>query len=294
LVADFPSVPAYRAEQAKLLTNLAVGKAIAGEIAEAAGMFRRATTQLDRLVTDFPTTVEYRQSAAACWFNLARALETVGPQADAVAAYRRAADEYARLAVDNPSNTRAAADLAATWVALGDYKRASGRPAEALEWYDKAIARAPTGAAARDAHVGRADALTTLARFPEALAAWGAALKLGDPEHTLDIRLGQARTESLSGDHRRAAEIVRAVVAAGNPSAGILDRAARVLAKAASKADTTAADAYAAEAVTLLRRAHAAGRYREPRAAEQLRADADFAPIRERAEFQKFVSEIGN
>jgi tetratricopeptide (TPR) repeat protein len=292
LAADFASVPGYRQELAKGLSNLAVTRAIAGKTAEAAELLHRAAGLLDRLVSDYPATTEYRKAAADCWFNLGRALEIVGPPGDAEAAYRRAADEYARLATDNPSNPRAVADLAATWVAIGDFMRATARPAEAIAWYDRAIARVTGGDALRDVHTGRAEALTTLERFAEALAAWEAALKLTDTDRMAALRLRRARTAVLAGDHRRAADEARAVASAGKPTADTLDSAARILARAAAIPGPMA-DAYADEAIGLLRRGRAAGRYLGPKAADELRTDVDFAALRERPGFQKFLTEIG-
>jgi hypothetical protein len=61
---------------------------------------------------------------------------------------------------------------------------------------------------------------------------------------------------------------------------------------AAAKDDAALAERYAARAVELLRRAAAAGYYRDPARAERLRQDDDLAPLRGRKDYQELLAEV--
>jgi hypothetical protein len=167
----------------------------------------------------------------------------------------------------------------------------------ALEWYDKAIGRlagAKGGGALLDALNGRAEALTALGNFVDGLAAWDTAIGVAEKEQAPNLRIRRARTLVAAGDPRRAAAEVRELVAPPTVTADVLDGAARVLAlAAAAKTDAATADGYAADAIALLRRAHAAGQYRQTGSAESLRSEPDFAALRGRSEFDKFLAKLG-
>ena len=49
---------------------------------------------------------------------------------------------------------------------------------------------------------------------------------------------------------------------------------------------------YAGQALALLRRAKAAGFFKDRAKIERLKRDSDLAPLRQRADFQKFVAEL--
>jgi hypothetical protein len=143
----------------------------------------------------------------------------------------------------------------------------------------------------REAHAGRAEARTALGKPAD--ADWGAALRLASAADRVEVRLRRARALASAGDHRRAAAEARDLAAEAEAPADTLDVAARVLARCASKADAATADGYAAEAVALLRRAHAAGKYHEADASDKLHQDAELKPLHERADFRRFASEVG-
>jgi serine/threonine protein kinase len=298
LAADFSAVPDYRSDLARVVSSLGMHLGASGRLAEAADLLHRSSDLLDRLAADLPAIARYRHDGAASWYNLGFALQGLQKTAEAEAAYRRAADEYARLAAEAPADAGRVADLAATWVTLGDLAHSNGQWSISLEWYDKSIARLAGAAgdgALRDAHVGRAEALTGMGKTADALAAWDIAIGLADKERLPALRLRRGRGLVAAGDHVRAAAEARAVTAAPDVPADILDVAARVLALAAgaARSDTAAANGYAADAVAHLRRANKAGQYREPGSADKLRGDADFVALRDRDEFGKFLAKVG-
>jgi serine/threonine protein kinase/tetratricopeptide (TPR) repeat protein len=295
LAADFTSVPDYRADLGRALANLAVVQGMADR-PEAADLLRRSAEIFDRLVTDFPANGHYRHARADAWYNVGEALAKQKRYVDAEAAYRRSADEYARLADEAPTDAKRTAELAVTWVTLGDLARKAGTPEEALEWYDKAIARlgaAPGDGASRDAHAGRAELLMEQGKFAESVNDWDAAIAVAESDGRPPLRLRRARALVLSGQHTRAAAEVKELVAGAKVDPDTLDGGARVLALAAEKADAKTANGYAADATSLLRRAHAAGKYRKNGATNDLRKDRDFAAILQRDDFRGFLQEVG-
>jgi eukaryotic-like serine/threonine-protein kinase len=296
LAADFAGVPTYQALLGKPLANLADLLGNTGRAKESVEVGRRAVAVFDRLAADFPGNAEYFRGGGDSWFNVGTAAQNLNQVKEAEAAYRRAADYYAQLAAVAPNDSKPTADLAVTWVTLGKLAQANGNAPVALEWFNKAIARlagARGDFALQEAHAGRAGVLIAQEKFPEAVAAWNAAIAVADATAQPELRLQRARTLNLAGDYRKAADEARNLAAATNSSAEILDGSARLLSLAAAKTNGAEANQYAAEAVALLRRACAAGRYREPDSADKLRGDADFASLRERDDFRTFLAEVG-
>jgi tetratricopeptide (TPR) repeat protein len=223
---------------------------------------------------------------------------------DAETAYRQALDHQARLVGEFPEVTKYQLDLAATRLHLGQLWRRQQRPEEALPWYDQALAllrplyeQAPNDAAARnrlgETHHDRALALDDLKRFPDALADWDRALELAPPTVRLRVQLGRARTRAQAGE---AAEAVADAVAqtrdAATPSARCCDAADVCALASAAAPEAEQREAYAGQALALLRRAQAAGFFKDPAKVAHLKQDTDLAPLRPRDDFQKFVAEI--
>jgi hypothetical protein len=109
------------------------------------------------------------------------------------------------------------------------------------------------------------------------------------------LKIRRARTRIAAGDYAKAADEARVLAADPKAGAELLDGAARVLALAAgaAKSEPGIAAKDAADTVAILRRGLAAGQYRTPGSAEKLRNDSDFAAIKNRDDFRKFVGEIG-
>ena len=147
-------------------------------------------------------------------------------------------------------------------MALGDLARSNGNLAGALEWYDKAIARlggALGDGALRDAHAGRAEVLTAQGKFKDAVSAWDSAMRSTSRPIDRCCDCGGRGRSVAAGDVRWAAEEAKDWPPLRKRTPTMLDGSARILALAAAKD----ANSYAADAVALLRRAHAAGRYRD-------------------------------
>jgi hypothetical protein len=147
--------------------------------------------------------------------------------------------------------------------------------------------------------MGRADALSRLGRYTEALADCDRAIAMDDGRTQELSRLRRAIVLARTGDHRRAAAeaATLAELAPGANSPGSREyNLACVLALAAEAARGDAAlapadrasagERYAARAVALLGRARDAGFFRDPAKVTQMDRDADLIPLRPRADFQ--------
>jgi hypothetical protein len=174
----------------------------------------------------------------------------------------------------------------------------------ALPWYERALTLArplhqqdPQDTFARsvacDAHRGRAEALDDLKRHAEALTDWDQAIELSPPAGRPQFLLGRARSRVLAGDTAAAVAEADALTEGPATSGPIWYDAACVYALAAAAAgEDGQREAHAGRAVALLRRARAAGYFKNPARVEHLKRDADLAPLRPREDFQKFVAEL--
>src|SRR5262249_60290866 len=158
---------------------------------------------------------------------------------------------------------------------LGQVFRVQRRPVEALPWYNQALAdlqplhqAAPTDVAIRTllGHVcwDRARTLDALQRSAEALVDWDHAVELLPPPERLRVRLERARAWVQAGKTAEAvAEAAALTTDPGTPSARCCE-AARVYALASAVVpETSQREVYARQALALLRRAQAAGFFKD-------------------------------
>jgi tetratricopeptide (TPR) repeat protein len=182
--------------------------------------------------------------------------------------------------------------------------RLQGRPDQALRWYDEALVllqplhqQLPDDAATRDrlsrTHWGRAQVLDAHMRAAEALADWERAVELAPPADRLEAQLGRAQALARAGKAAEAVADAEALTKdAATPVAGCCDAACVFSLAAAAAREAGQREAYAGQALTLLRRAQAAGFFKDRARIERLKKDSDLAPLRSREDFRKFVAEL--
>jgi tetratricopeptide (TPR) repeat protein len=133
-------------------------------------------------------------------------LEDLGQWA-AAAEYRHALGLREGLARAFPAVPQYRADLATSSINFGHLLREQGRAVEALAWYAKAppllevnLHQESRAATSRlllcNAHQGRAQALGTLGRYADAVAAWDLALTSNDNPH-LEAQFQSRRAAAL-------------------------------------------------------------------------------------------------
>ena len=142
----------------------------------------------------------------------------------------------------------------------------------------------------RNTHWDRAQALDLLNRPKEALADWDRAVELSPAADQPRMQLGRARTRARMGE--AAAAVAEAAALTRDPATpgAVCFEAATVYALAAAK-EATQREAYAGQAMALLRRAQAAGFFKDRTHIGDLK-HSDFEPLRSREDFKEFVAAL--
>jgi serine/threonine protein kinase/tetratricopeptide (TPR) repeat protein len=304
LAEDFPKVVSYRRDLAARYNDLGNALRRLGKPAESEEAYRRALDLKEKLVAETGGLPRYRLELARSYMGLGHLLRDQKRYADAETAYRQSLALHQRLADDFPEAAKYQFDLGSIQFMLGQLFRNQHRPAKALPWYDRALAQAqpllqqtPHDAITRT-FVGRtqwdrARVLDALGRSAEARADWDQAVKLLPPADRPRARLERARAWVSAG---KAAEAVAEAVAlteeAATPAARCCQAACVCSLASAATTDADRREAYAGQAVALLRRAQGAGFFKDPAKIAHLKQDTDLAPLRPREDFQKFVAEL--
>jgi serine/threonine-protein kinase len=171
LVADFPTVPAYRHDLANCHGNL--GNLWAGmrqwSMAEPA--YQRALELREKLAADFPTVPEYRYDLANSHYSLGVQLTAMGQWPKAEAAHQRALRILEKLVADFPTVPEYRYDLAVSHCGLGFLMDTVGQRSTAeaayrrsLELLEKLVADFPTVASYRSELAQGHDSLSILLR----------------------------------------------------------------------------------------------------------------------------------
>ena len=189
LVADFPSVPTYRADLASSHINLGVVLAHLEQRKEAAAAYRAAMNLLTPLAAEFPSVLDYKKQLAASHNNLGAVLSDLGQQKEAEVAYRAALQLQEQLAADFPTVPEYPKELADTFNNLGVLLDDRGMVEDALKAYrtaqklrERLVADYPTVPEYRLAlatnHNNLGGLLAKLGQFADAEAAYRKGLEL--------------------------------------------------------------------------------------------------------------------
>jgi tetratricopeptide (TPR) repeat protein len=211
---------------------------------------------------------------------------------------------YQQLADGPASGSKYRVDLARIQFNLGQFLRRQHRPAEALPLYEETLAvlqplhqQAPHDVAVRSplgwTYWDRALALEALQRWAEALPDWDRAVELLPPADRPRVRLERARAWVSAGKAAEAvAEAVALTAEAATPAARCCQAACVCSLASAATTDADRREAYAGQAVALLRRAQGAGFFKGRANVERLKQEADLKPLWSREDYQKFVAEL--
>jgi serine/threonine protein kinase/tetratricopeptide (TPR) repeat protein len=308
LAADFPAMPVYRSELARTYYNVGLLLALTGRPKEGEAANRDALALYQELVTDFPAVPDYRYSFARAFNTLGLLLSDTSRAKEAEAAYRQAIAIQEKLTADLGAVPGYRVDLAGTQINLGRLISGQQRHTEALPWFGRALAllepihhQAPQDALARNfLYIGRrsrAWALDELDRPEEALADWDRAFELSSPAARLEVRMCRARCWARVGKAAEAAADAAALTKEPGTAGPTFYNAAYICSLAAAERGLQTPpralrEQYAGQAMDLLRRAQAAGFFKDPRQVEHLKKDAELAPLRAREDYRKLVAEL--
>jgi tetratricopeptide (TPR) repeat protein len=304
LAARFPAVPEHRHQLAISHNDLAVVLGKQGKRPAAEQAYERAIDLHQKLVEEHKGVHPYRASLALSYANLGILLGDQKKYAEAEAAYRKALGHRETLAGAFRDVPQYQADLASARFSLGHVLRVQGQAGAALPWYDQALALlltprlseatdASTRLLLRNVHLGRAKALGSLNRAREALADWERVVELSPPAERARGRLERARGWVDAGKVAEAAADVAALTQEpATPGAVLCDGACVCARAAAVTLEGEQREAYAGQALALLRRARAAGFFKDRQQIERLRHTPDLEPLRTREDFRRFVAEL--
>jgi serine/threonine protein kinase len=262
LAARFPDVPRYRHELAVAHNNLGIQLVALKRYAEAEQAYGHALTLHEKVVAESSAVPEYRQELARTYNNRANLLATQRKFAEADAAYRQALDLRKALAAECPNVPDYRQELATTQLGL------------------------------RNLHWSWAGALDNLQRYAEALPHWDQALELSPPDDQPLVRMSRAASRAKAGDVAGALADVEALTGeSAAPGYSYMGASVCSLASAAAK-EPAQQDACARQALTLLRRAQAAGFFKDRKRVELVKKNPDLDALRPREDFRRFVAEL--
>jgi tetratricopeptide (TPR) repeat protein len=301
LANNHPEVASYRDGLALTYRELADLCVATRRPREAERLYGEALSLQKVLVRDHPALPAYRANLADTSGNLAQLLDAGGRAAEAEEAFKETVKLEEALSRDYPALRHHAVNLGGTQCNLGNLLSKTGRRADSLAWYARAIAtlaavldRQPRQATARlflrNAHWGRADALTHLGRHAEAVKDWDRVIALDAGPNRTRFRLQRALALARLKDHARATAEADDLARAKDAPAGALYDLACVfaLSTAAAGEDRKLGETYARRAVALLRRALARG-YKD---IEHLKKDSDLDALRSRDDFQQLLTDL--
>jgi tetratricopeptide (TPR) repeat protein len=302
LVADRPDDPEYRADLADSYSNLGFALMRLGADEAAEAELRRALTIQKSLVEKFPQSPRYRMGQAKTHNSLGIVFTNLRRAGSAESEYRAALALQKQLVADFPNVPDYVVDLAGTSCNYGTLVR-TRNAAEALDLYRQAVKlltplaeRQPPHATARlflsNSHGGRAETLTGLARFAEAIPEWDRALELDDGTRRPAFELQRAWCLAHV-DPPAAVAAVGRLVEDGKLSAERVYSAARVAAAASGRTkDRAEGGKYAGRAVLLLRQAREKGYFKDAARVSVLVKDPAFDPLRGREDFKALVLDL--
>jgi serine/threonine-protein kinase len=316
LLRAAPTNSDYRSHLATSHFNLGVLYADQHRTDEAETSYKKALDLQGELVRTHPTVSDYQSKLAHTHHNLGVLYQGTRRPAEAETAYTAAVAINKKLTETHPTVTGYAVDLGKTYCHLG-YLQLS-KPQDALDWFEQAVRthqavleRQPGHPDARESlrhvHAGRAMSLNQLQRDREALQEWDRAVNLAEGNSPDTWRVRRAVTLARVGEHAKASAEAAVLANKASLSSDNLYLLARALGRSAAAVlhdEHLAAEArqqlvedHAARAVSLLRRLHAAGYFKDPARREQLPKDPALAPLRSRADFKDLlqaIEDVGN
>jgi tetratricopeptide (TPR) repeat protein len=291
-----------------------------GELARQSGQLPRAKLDwsesrllLESLEREHPLVPYYRLQLANVLINIAAFIEKPANAAVAASTRLRAMTLLERLVTENPDVDEYRSSYATAQLNAGVELQQSGKFAEALPFYDKAIqifgGLYPRFGDARDhfrlAYQNRGQAQSGLGRHLEGLRDFDKAIELDDRDR-VEPRVFRAIILARLGDHAQAAAAADTLASRAPPTRGGLANLACVYAISAAACRKTKepqgndktpegsklADRYADLAVDLLEKCRQAGLFSDPKIADALIADPDFAAIHNHPRFRALIEAI--
>jgi serine/threonine-protein kinase len=308
LVKAYPQMAEYANDLASTHNSLGNLLIALGKRGEALPEHRQAVALRVRLVRANPDVPQYENDLASTRNNLAKLLAGLGKQPEAAKEYQQAREIQVRLVQAHPEVPAYTEGLARTCLNLGMLLAQIGQLTASLSELDEAMACTdtlhrldPGNALVRSLLLQglpqRAAVLTRLGRQQDAEANWDRALKLAPPAQRLHLLFHRAESLARAGDYQRAAVAAGEIAQNKLAPATVYNLACiHALSGAAAARDASRplphrekfAGQCVRDAVALLRRAAAAGFFRDPANLTALDSDDDLAFLRDRDDYSRF------
>jgi tetratricopeptide (TPR) repeat protein len=277
-------------------------------LALAVALHDQSLSLCERLVQDHPAIVDYTRQLVATLQNLGEASAEQGHLDQAETFFRRAVTLSSQLVKNHEFDIPSLGeDLGTLDFHLGRLLLRQGQAAAARDFFAHALRRLPPMHAGNrlrnqvfEAHCSRAEAWMQLRHPAEALIDWECALALDDGSRRNWLRARRASSLASLGQYADAADEARSLLSEPSASTSVVYLAAGVCAQAIAAAlredrpaedREKAAKEYAALSLEGLNRARARGYFQDQAALDRLLKDPDFAPLRQRPEFSKLMTE---
>jgi eukaryotic-like serine/threonine-protein kinase len=313
LLAGDPKNVGYVSLQAKCYQNVALVYAAQDNLVEAEGAHLKALALYQQLVGDHPGVVDHQKRVAQVYNNLGLFYARERQDDKAEAAYKQSLALHETILRDHPKVVSYILDAAGSYGNIANHVRRSRSAEASLEWYERAIrteepvlTQDPRDVRARiglfSDYMGRGQALLQLGRWEEAERDWRRLLELSADQPEIRMRLYRPSSLAYLGEHVRATTEMETLLAEGQAQpldlynfSYIYSRCSAVAAKDArllSAEREKLADQYGRRAVELLRRAQAAGYFRDAGRLARMKQNKDLDAIRDRDDFKRLVAEL--
>jgi serine/threonine protein kinase/tetratricopeptide (TPR) repeat protein len=285
-----------------------------GQRDRAEDCYTRALALREELLHRHPDNIAYGISQAESLCNLGLLHDQNGRRERAEAAYQQAASLFELQLAERAQNPEFLFALTAVYLNWGNLLKKTRGCDAALDLYTRAadllepvFSREPRHTGIRDqllkSHAARAMAYYEMGRYADSVKDWDRVVELAEEPKRARYRYNRAVVLALASDHARANADIQAVADRPEFSAGELYamavacavscRTARKDAQLSEAERDHLTEDYGARAVALLRKAHAAGHFKERRKLLELFVDADLATLHSRPDFEQFLQELG-
>jgi serine/threonine protein kinase len=280
-------------------------------LAEAANL--KALDLYQQLVRDQPEVVDNQKRLAKVYNNLGLLYAREGKHSKADAAYQQCVALHETILRDHPKVVAFQVDVGGCSGNMAHHVRQSRSPEESLPWTARAIdvlvpvlEKDPLNRSARsalfDAHLARTMALRRLGRDDEAAMDWKRAIELSAGQSDITMRLWRPSCLAHLGEHVQATTEMETLLTEGKAQpvnifqfgcfyvccSGAAAQDARLPPAEREKL----ADQYGRRGVELLRRAQAAGYFRDPARLARMKENKDLDAARGREDFKTFLAEL--
>ncbi len=305
LARENPTDDEYQSALLKSNSNLGEHFGRTGRFQKAEPYALAAVSIGEKLLREHPNDAGSEYVLGTGYNNLAGVYELEGRLDLTEEYYKKSLDLREKLAREHPALVDYALTLAGSYINLGELAERTGKSARALEMLDKGVetlkgsfGQEPHQAAARYyvsyAESWRAQALESLNRKTEAVAAWDLAIQFDDHK-TVDLRVGRASALARAGDCRSAEAQAEALLVAPPKPANLMYSVTKAYGICAGDAHSSGEqrEAAAARALKLLQEMAATGYFKDAAKIAQVRNDAALGSLAQRSDFQEFFADLG-